>query len=368
MTSPDVAITAGELSSYLQSKGWQLDGEWRGSRVWRLEERTRLLVPLHAEYDDAGELIEQAITKIAKYEDRPERDVRLDIAEPMTDTQYFRMHPETPTGMIPLSAGLKAVRSIHNLVKAAGAVVETGPQLIYERYRSTQLENFLRRVMLGSAAPGSYILTARFPQLASQRTDLTGRAVSSSLHAALLAAHGAAAQALEDSSQQRSLQAFYGAVNSGVSANLCRALADLGGDDKNRPFEIGFGWARDLPADASELAELRFAFTAAMPAIFEQAGEELAALARSGTAQITGRVMELQEQPGGRHRVQVQGQLRVETENRIRRRAIWVVVDSEQHETAIAAYRNQNVVEVTGRLSTERGSLELLATNLSLVS
>src|SRR5690242_15786804 len=107
MTSPDVAVTADEVSSYLQSKGWQLDGEWRGSRVWRLEGRTRLLVPMHADYEDAGELIEQAITKIAKYEERPERDVRLDIAEPMSDTQYFRMHPLTPAGMIPLPAGLK---------------------------------------------------------------------------------------------------------------------------------------------------------------------------------------------------------------------------------------------------------------------
>jgi hypothetical protein len=370
MTSPGVAVTADEISAYLQSKGWQLDGEWRGSRVWRLEGRTRLLVPMHADYDDAAELIEQAIAKIAKYEERPERDLRLDITEPMADTQYFRMHPQTPAGLIPLPTGLKAVQSIQNLMKSAAAVVEVGPQLIYERYRSAQIESFLRRVMLGSAVPGSYILTARLPAQPagrSQGTSLTGRSVSSRLHAALLAAQQAAQQALEYSSPQGSLQAFYGAVDSGVSANLCRALADLGGEDKNRPFDIGFGWARDMPADASELAEPRVAFTAAMPAILEQAGEELAALGRSGTARITGRVKDLQEQPGGRHRVQVQGQLAMETENRIRRRAIWVVVNSEQHEIAIAAYRNQQIVEVNGRLSTERGNLELLAATLSIV-
>jgi hypothetical protein len=164
--------------------------------------------------------------------------------------------------------------------------------------------------------------------------------------------------------EQFSLEPFYGAVNAGVSANLCKALADLGGEDKDQRFEIGFGWARGL---STKNVPGEVVFSEATPQILAQAGDELTAMARAGTAHITGRVKDLQEQPGGRHRVQVRGVLRMEHGANLRRRSVWVVVNGEQHEVAIEAYRARQNVEIAGRLSTDRGSLELLAATLHRV-
>ncbi len=108
MTSFQTDIRPLDVSSYLASKGWQRDGDWHGASVWRLGTRARLLVPDLQEYDDADQLIREAVAKIARYEARPEFDVWQDIAEPMVDTQFFRLHPQTPTGSIPLPAGVKA--------------------------------------------------------------------------------------------------------------------------------------------------------------------------------------------------------------------------------------------------------------------
>ena len=74
MTSFETAIRAPDVSSYLASKGWQRDGDWRGASVWRLGSEARLLVPDLHEYEDADQLIHAAVAKIAKYESRPERD------------------------------------------------------------------------------------------------------------------------------------------------------------------------------------------------------------------------------------------------------------------------------------------------------
>jgi hypothetical protein len=361
MTDADLTVGSTELSGYLQSKGWQMDGEWRGASVWRLGAQARLLVPLDLSYQDAADLIEQAIAKIARYEERPERDVRLDIAEPMTDTQYFRTHPDAPAGSISLTSGLKVLRGIHSLVKTAAITVEQGPELLYEGRRSSQVDEFLHRVLLSSAAPGSYVLTARVP-VGSGSGALSGRLVSSQLHGALDAAR-AAAQGVID--RQNSIETFYESVRRGVSANLCRALGELGGEGRNRQFEIGFSWARGFPTQES-VRPPEVVFTADMPRIFAQASDELTAMARAGTAYISGRVSELQEQPGGRHRVQVRGNLRMNDESQVRRRSIWVVVDGEQHDVAIDAYRQHSRIEVTGRLTTSRGNLELLATSLRI--
>src|SRR5487761_615899 len=101
MTSPAPVLSAAEISSYLRSKGWQRDGDWRGAGIWRLGNQARLLVPEQGQRDDDEELILDAVRKIAKYEQRPEIDVRLDITEPMVDAQYFTVHPDAPPGSIP---------------------------------------------------------------------------------------------------------------------------------------------------------------------------------------------------------------------------------------------------------------------------
>ena len=121
--------------------------------VWRLGSEARLLIPDLHEYEDADELIQTAVAKIAKYEARPEHDVLLDIAEPMVDAQFYRIHPDAPSGSVPLPTGVKAAESVLNLMKTAATAVEQGLHLLYEGRRSQQVDGFLHRVLLGSATP-----------------------------------------------------------------------------------------------------------------------------------------------------------------------------------------------------------------------
>jgi hypothetical protein len=336
-------------------------------------------VPERREYDDDDELLTEAVRRLAELEERPEPDVVLDISEPMVDTQFYRMHPDTPSGTIPLPAGLTAVRAVHDLIRAAAITAEQGPQLLIEGRRSAPVDRFLRRVSLGSARPGSFVLTSRVPvegnapTEVSQQLDLlstgardavvisgrlSGRGVVSAMHQAIRVAHAAAESALRARGQ---LSAFYDGVEDGVSANLCRALAELGSFGRHdargyRPFEIGFGWARGMPTEESSEP---IPFSENMVGILARADEELTNLAKSGPAQLAGKVETLKRGPGEQPRIRIIGELRMEEGTALGRRSVWVTVSTAQYEEAWEAQRNGLDMVVDGHLGTSRGRLQM---------
>lgn len=359
-------MRAGEVSSYLASKGWDRDGEWNGATIWRLGSEARLLVPDLHQYEDAEELIERAISTIAAVEERPEGDVRLDITEPLVDAQYYRTHPSGPSGWIPLPAGLKAVRSIHELMRDAAITVEKGPHLLIgvAHRKDSLVDTFLNRVMLGAAVPGSYVLTARIPTVELRSAQLngsgefSGRAIGKALHHALQSAF-TAAEAV--ASGHGSGGVFYERVQDGVSANLCKALGDLGGQHRENPFDIGFTWARG--EDGQEPTE-PLHFRGGMAGILWRAGQELESLAKSGRARITGLVEDLRQREGEGPRVRVVGQLQTRVdrggESPTEHRSLWVLVSPTQYEEAYQAQRRRRAIDVEGELTTNNRRLELI--------
>ena len=391
MTEPALAVDPSDLNGYLESAGWRREGTSRGALVWALEPGRRLIVPERREYEDDDELLVEAVRSLASAEERPELDVVLDISEPLVDAQFYRMQPDTPSGTIPLQAGLKAVQSVHDLMRAAAITTEQGPQLLIEGRRDALVDRFLRRVSLGSARPGSYILTSRVPVESEQREPeeaagqqqldllspslalrtisggnaLAGRRVVSNLYSAVNAAHEAARSVLRTGEQRG---AFYDGVEKGLSANICRALADLGSFGRRhassyRPFEVGFGWARARPV--SEPGH-PIAFSENMVGVLAVAADELADLARSGRAQIAGQVETLKRAPGEQPRIRIIGDLRIEAGAVLKKRSVWVAVGNADYEAAWDAQRNGRTVTVVGQLGTTRGRLQMETSQIEI--
>jgi hypothetical protein len=363
MDSREISEQAANVSSYLESKGWVRDGERRGATTWHLGDDAWVLVPDVRQYDDASLLLHEAVAGIAKCEARPEGDVWRDIEEPMVDAQFFRLHPDAPSGSIPLWEGLRAAQGVFDIMKAAAAVTEQGPLLI-EGTQTPRVRSFVRRVLLGSAAPGSYILTARVPatEIGAQELDtangnreFTGRAIAARLRTAVNAAQAAAQRVLQDPNE---MDAFYSATESGVSANLCKALSDLGGESRDKPFEMGFSWARGKPGQ--QPTEVKF--TSSMSSVLFRASNELTSLARSGTATITGRVTDLHAEDYLPSRIKIWGDLQApESASLLPQRSIWVVLTDSDYRRAIEAHRDVLTVEATGQLTTSNRRLELRA-------
>lgn len=182
--------------------------------------------------------------------------------------------------------------------------------------------------------------------------QLDAREVVLTLERAIRAGWTAAAQV---TNAQARLDVFDDYISEGVSANLCKALGDLGGYFKDRPVEIGFTWARGLPGPDSAPP---LSFSGSMVSVLAQAGNELQSLAKSGEAQITGQVETLNLSPGESPRIKIVGQLRAETQE-ITRRALWVIVSISEYDQAIAAQREGWRIEAAGRLVTAQRRLEM---------
>jgi hypothetical protein len=372
MAEPAPVIDPSELSGYLASRGWHREGSWRGAGVWALESSGRLLIPDRREFPDDSELLQEAVRKLAGYEERPERELLLDISEPMVDSQYFRTHPDTPSGTAPLLSGTKAVQGVHDLMRTAARMAEQGPHMFFEGRRSAFVESFLHRVILGSARPGSYVLTARVPVAPSnqpqlslwdddraggRQPELSGRVALSLLFHAVTAARVATGHVIGQrvAAGRERLDIFDDSVEQGVSANLCRALADLGGHFRDKPFEIGFSWARGLPSRESEDP---IAFTGVMAGVLSRAADELERLAKSGYAHILGEVETLNMRAGEEPRIKVVGEFRSDNRDSYQR-ALWVIVSRNQYDQAIEAQRAGWWVDAEGRMITANRRREM---------
>jgi len=379
MTEPSALIDPSELNSYLTSRGWRREGSWRGAGVWALESSGRLLVPDLVEFSDDNELVAEAVRKLAGLEERSQREVLQDIAEPMVDSQYFRTHPETPPGTTPLPSGVRALNGVHALMSTAARTTEEGPRLLFEGRRSATVDDFLHRVILGTARPGSYVFTARVPSIASdpaqlslwegdkasiRQAQLPGRVVLAQLCHAVEAAQTTARQALDlrASEGRERLDSFDEQVDQGISANLCRALGDLGGYARDQPFEIGFSWARGLP---SQEPTEPVAFSGPMSAILSRAADDLERLAKSGHARIVGQVETLNLRTGEEPKIKVVGDFRPGGREAYQR-ALWVIVSRSQYEEAIQAQRAGWWIDAEGRMVTANRRREMRPTRFDI--
>jgi hypothetical protein len=360
VTEAPYDLDVSNVISYLDAAGWRRrPGVWRGAGVWSFGEgdAPELLVPLEYGYRDSRQLLEIALKELAEFEGRPALDVVKDIADPLVDKQEYRTHPSTPSGTIPLPMAVKAFGGISNLLAAARRSLDEGVTPSFTGRRPSEVTAFLSDVLLDTTAPGSYIMTVRVPLRRSKRDtdEPLGRKVATQLNRAIVAVHRAAIQVVQDGG---ALDVFDNAIEHGVTQQLCEALVDLAGPEKDRPFDVSFSWARGLP---SPLPSESIDFTAETIRVLDGGARRLKEIASSGTATIIGKIKEMHYDPAP-HRVKVQGILMRGT-GRGEEATIWVRLDAEQYERASWEHQHpQLTFQFTGHLARVEGRLEMLIT------
>lgn len=361
------ALTPDEVKQYLASRGWQLRKETRlGATIWTHgagAQESEVLVPRDRELRDYLSRIRDVIGTLATVEDRPEQDVLRDLSEPYVDKQYFRTHPGTPSGTTPILSGIAALDGIHDLMEAAAYAVVRRPVPLLPSRKPSETVAFLRGVRVGPTSPGSYVVAAQVPLSVPDTTlfDIEPpfeRRVLLKLYQALRAAQTAASEALRSDD----LDAFDDQVENGVSANLCRALARLGGPDGDRrqprPFDVDFSWASGLPADVSTVP---VRFRPESIRVLDLAADELGAIPPTGAAVITGTIKKTdRDDPSQPGQVQVRGRVQTSSGTHERERAIWMTLSPEQfNNLALRAVATGERVQAAGELSHTGKRMEL---------
>ncbi|MFF8262071.1 hypothetical protein [Streptomyces virginiae] len=243
-----------DVAHYLRSRGWQEAGRVRYSRRWERDwagRARRLLLPMDTDLADFADRMADLVGALAELESRPPTAVLQDLRATGLDVQYIRTMPSTPSGTIPVQAGVLAVTSARDLLMAA-ACHTIEPRLVQPRRKPRAARDFVDSARFGPTVPGSYILSVQVPlperdvqpSLFGDDPEPFARSVSRRMYRAVAAAHTAAEEATEADDSAP----FTEAVGDGVSADLCEALAGIGGHDGRgtssaHAFSIDFAWS-----------------------------------------------------------------------------------------------------------------------------
>ncbi|MET9953425.1 hypothetical protein ABZ135_18000 [Streptomyces sp. NPDC006339] len=259
-----------DVERYLRQRGWRPGGRVRYSRRWEREwdgRQRRVLLPMDRDLADYADRMSDLIGALAEVEGRPPAAVHQDLTLSGLDVQYIRTMPSTPSGTIPVPAAVLAVTSARDLLMAAACdTVLDGPRLVHPRRKPQRAKDFVESARFGPTSPGSYVFQVQvpLPEEVPQghlfedvpEWDMTpapfARKVSLRMYEAVSAARWAAglADARDDSSP------FAEGADLGISADLCEALAGMGGHDGRdgrdpatlHGFSLSFAWSPRWPA------------------------------------------------------------------------------------------------------------------------
>lgn len=263
------ALRLTDLASYLRSRGWkQTQRLGDAGTVWELscgDDEYEVLLPAHQRVADYVQRIADILETVAVVEARSVSEVVRDLEVASADVVRVRLTDDgLRDGSIPLDDGVQLVEKARDLVVAA-ACAAVRPRAVYHARRPERVGEHLKRVRLGQTERGSYTIIIRWqvpPRLVVQgQVDLFQEPFERQVTLTLAHAVAASTAAAQTAAATADWTPFNDAVPKGVSANLCEALAGLGGERADRSVDFRFSWSpvrevqEGTPCDVSVPAE-----------------------------------------------------------------------------------------------------------------
>ncbi|KOY58415.1 hypothetical protein ADK59_09175 [Streptomyces sp. XY332] len=255
--TPDPAhVDPAVLGALLHRHGWQR----RGGAAGRYGRWTppaahgpagggsSLLVPESRAFPDCSDLLEEALTALARSALPSAREVLYGLSVPSDEIRWDRRIPEGPEGPYgPQGAAAWTVqeqlRSAARQLLLAGALADRARAGYYGARHRRQAERALDGVLVGPA-PGGRRLTAYVP------VD-GGRGTMTRLHHALHAAR----EAVDYRRATGGMEAFDAAVEAGVSRELADALIALVRGSEGARIALAWAPAAGVPAGCAARPE-----------------------------------------------------------------------------------------------------------------
>ncbi|GAB1824642.1 hypothetical protein [Herbidospora sp. RD11066] len=344
-------LSVADINTYLAVSGWTRQPEaWRGAAVWIHRDDHEILVPGSDHMGDGPRRIREIVSLLARVEGRSAEHVVTDIATPMADIQWYRTPIAPNHGRARLTDAAGALAGAHEALTMTARVVLAGPRAVFDGTTPAEVRALLSSVQIGPVVPPDDLLTLLVP--VDDGAPLARRTLML-LHRTSVILRDASVHV----AQTGEMRVFDDAVADGVSADLCLALARFAGPDSVAPFEVGFRWARGLPASSPGDTVM---FQAGAGAVLRRAGHRLRRL-NENPASATGRIGILIDNGGAdRFRVQIRGDVRIGADDR--RRQIWVrLPDEPTYDLAVQAHRDGATVHATGPAKEVSRRLELQA-------
>ena len=244
------------LRTYLNSQGWTDIGTWgeRPVTIFDKEHDGRtweILVPHTEDIGGYAEGMAESIAVLAVVEDRSQLDVYYDLLGTGADTIRVRSLNGAEREHLSLGESARLLHNAHSLLASAARAVEK-PQAVYRGSVSSDVSKYLDGVRPMPGYYEGYSITLRSPVPTGFGTQADfgddfslpfPRAVTTKLSLALNHSRLAVSMSVADDT----MEPFRQAVPNGVSANLCRSIAELAKNGGG--VEIGLTWAQVRPSN-----------------------------------------------------------------------------------------------------------------------
>jgi hypothetical protein len=284
------AISPAAIAAFARSENWiKVEGYGDHADVYAGDGRPEIIVPRTDLLADYASAVSRLIEVFAKSTDRDELVVYRDLVGSDRDVVRVRVFGADDDGSVPLDAGVTIVAQAREMLLAAACAARS-PQPVYRPHANREASDYMRRVKLGQTEHGSFVVTllAPVPPLLepergrawpSLNTEPLERAVTRRLMEGLEASRNAAEMALSGDGA-----AFEKAVQAGVSANLCEAVAGL--LQESDGLDISLTWARTRPTPE---ARRKVTFSSKDAGILKEAARTFRQRHTAGKARSAGR-------------------------------------------------------------------------------
>ena len=299
-----------DLALYLKSKGWN-ESQIQPDQfsIWTSKDSNNneyeILLPLNNTIKDYALRVGELLKTLELAESRSQFEIYHDLQTTSTDVVRLRFNvPNSFEGSIPIEKGVEIMNKVWDMMMAA-ACSTISPRPIYQTRKPNQAVNYMKKVRLGQTEQGSYVVTVLSPvppELNIGQTKLIKleeladpfeRKVTVNLSNALNEMRSAA----ERTAVKGSFEYFEKAIERGVSANLCEAVAKLSSyNDQYQDLNVNFSWARSRPVPRESSQNIHL--SADLMPVFEEVARVFKESAPREEFEVRGSVVRLERQEG----------------------------------------------------------------------
>lgn len=246
------------IRNYIRWRKWQLDASTsnKDRNVYHREDSDDLeiILPLTRDFADYNIRIINVLEILSEYEKRPVSLILNEIVSPPADIIRFRVSaPNISLDSIPLEAGVNYIQGTKDILLAA-ALSTNNPQAYYQGGRTpSDVAEYISSCRLGQSERGSYVTTILSPvppyletqdnfleeETISIQDEPFTRRVTITLMTAL--------NIIKDSIESGNNSNIINNIKSGVSSNLCQAIADMQPIEDQTSLDVSINWSYNRP-------------------------------------------------------------------------------------------------------------------------
>jgi hypothetical protein len=341
------AISPSALAAYARGEGWQ-KAESYGAHadVYGAANKPEIVLPRTDRLGDYPTVISKLIAIFAKATEQDELATYRDLVGADRDVVRIRSFGGDDDGSVLIDAGVKIVSQARDMLLAAACAARL-PQPLFRLGANKEATDYMRRVKLGQTEHGSFVVTllAPVPPLLQLPFDPTWAGFDDEpferqVTRRLVDALDASRNAVELAASGEGAYAFENAVEAGVSANLCEAVASL--IEQSSGLDISLTWARTRPTPESHR---KIAFSPSDAEFLKEAARTFRARHPKPDVSLFGTVHKLK-----RDQEEVEGLVTLKAIVDDRLQSVRAVLDQANYSVAVRAHDQKTPVIVKGDL------------------